>query len=194
MIKIRETLGRGIALAIPLAIVLYVLYKFMKIFEASIAPLVKKFGVETVFGELTITFFAVLLMLAFVFILGLLMNISLIANMRRVVESWILKFIPSLNHLKLMAADKLDLENAVTNWKPVLLEKGSECMPAYIIEEDADWITLAIAKGSTTEPKDMLIIKKSSVSYREISMKQMHDFNKQYGKGYISLVSKGVGQ
>jgi hypothetical protein len=194
MIKIGKVLGRGIALALPLAIVLYVLYRFMKIFETALAPLVKKFGVETVFGELTITFFAVLLMLAIVFILGLLMNISLIANMRRVVESWILKFIPSLNHLKLMAADKLDMENAVTNWKPVLLEKGSECLPAYIIEEDAEWITLAIAKGTTTEPKDMLIIKKSAVSYREISIKQMHDFNKQYGKGYISLISKSVGQ
>jgi hypothetical protein len=189
MRKIKEILGRGIALALPLAIVFYVLYKFMKIVESAIAPLAKKFSVETVFGELTITFFAVLLMLAIVFILGLLMNISLVVKLRRIVESWILKFIPSLNHLKLMAADKLDLENAVSNWKPILLEKGPECIPAYIIEEDVEWITVAIAKGTTTEPKDMLIIKKSSISYQEITMKQMRDFNKQYGKGYISLVS-----
>jgi hypothetical protein len=190
MRKIKEILGRGIALALPLAIVFYVLYKFMKIVESAIAPLAKKFSVETVFGELTITFFAVLLMLAIVFILGLLMNISLVVKLRRIVESWILKFIPSLNHLKLMAADKLDLENAVSNWKPILLEKGPECIPGYIIEEDVEWITVAIAKGPTTEPKDMLIIKKSSISYQEITMKQMRDFNKQYGKGYISLVSK----
>jgi hypothetical protein len=186
---LKRTLGRGIALALPLSIVLYILYKFIKIFESAISPFAKKFGVETILGELTVTFFAVLLMLAIVFVLGLLMNISLIADLRKEVESWILKFIPSLNHLKLMAAEKMDLENAATDWKPVFLQKGDQCMPAYVIEENNDWITLALAKGPNTEPGDIMIIRKSSVSYIEITMTQMHDFNKHYGKGYISLMS-----
>jgi hypothetical protein len=187
-LSFKRTLGRGIALALPLAIVIYVLYKFIKIFEQGVAPIAKKLGIDTILGELTMTFFAVLIILAIVFVLGLLMNISIIANLRKEVESWILKFVPSLNHLKLMAAEKLDLDNAVTNWKPVLLLKSDQYMPAFIVEESSEWITLAIAKAPTTEPKDMLIIKKSSVSYKEISMKQMHDFNKQFGKGYLSLI------
>jgi hypothetical protein len=187
--NIKRTIGRGIALALPLAIAVYVLHKFIKKFETILAPIAKKFGVDSVLGELTLTFFAVLAILAIVFILGLLMQIPLVASLRKEVESWILKFIPSLNHLKLMAAEKMDLENAATNWKPVFLQKGDQCMPAYVIEENNDWITLALAKGPKTEPGEIMVMKKSSVSYKEITMKQMHDFNKHYGKGYISLMS-----
>ena len=76
----------------------------MKIFEKLIGPLAKKFQIERIFGEITLTFFAVLVMLAIAFLLGLLMRIKLIANIRGEVESLVLKFIPSLNYLELMAA------------------------------------------------------------------------------------------
>jgi hypothetical protein len=186
--SLKQTVGRGVALALPLSIVIYVVYKFVKIFEQAVAPLAKKLGVDTILGELTMTFFAVLIILVIVFFLGLLMNIDFVARFRKEVESWVLKFVPSLNHLKLMAAEKLDLENAVTGWKPVLLLKGDQYLPAFIVEESGEWIILAMAKAPTTEPKDMLIIKRSSVSYKEITMKQMRDFNKQFGKGYLALI------
>jgi hypothetical protein len=185
----RQTLIRGIALAIPLSIVVYVVYRFFKIFETAIAPIAKKFGVESILGELTLTFFSVLVMFVIVLFLGLLMRIPFIASIRKEVEGWILKFIPSLNHLKLMAAEKMDLENATTNWKPVLMLKGDQYQPGFIIEENNEWITLALAKAPSTEPKDMLIVKKSSISYKEITLKQMHDFNKQFGKGYLSVIN-----
>jgi hypothetical protein len=187
--SLKRTIGRGIALALPLSIVLYVIYKFIKIFEKVIAPIANKFGVENVLGEITLTFFAVLVILAIVFILGLLMQISLVRNTRKYVEGWILKFVPSLNHLKLMAVEKMDLENATTNWKPILLLKGDQYLPAFIIEENNEWITLALSKAPSTEPKDMLIVKKNSISYKEITMKQMSDCNKQFGKGYLSVIS-----
>ena len=174
----------------PLGIVVYVLYKFIKLFERIIAPIANKFGVDKIFGEITITLLAILSILVIIFFLGLLMQIEMIRNLRKYVEGWILKFIPSLNHLKVMAVEKMDLENATTNWKPILLQKGDQCMPAYIIEENNEWITLALAKAPSTEPKDMLIIKNNSVTYKEITMKQMHDFNKQFGKGYLKLISK----
>ncbi len=187
--SLKRTVTRGIALAIPLSVVIYVAYKFIKIFEKILAPVANKFGVEHMLGQLGLTFLAVLALLALTFILGLLMQIDIIANLRKEVEGWILKFIPSLNHLKLMAVEKLDMENAATLWKPVLLLKGDQYQPAYIIEEKGEWITLALAKAPGTEPKDMLITKKSAVSYQEITMKQMHDFNKQFGRGYLSLIS-----
>lgn len=185
----KQTIGRWIALALPLGIVIYVLIRFIGIFEKAIAPLVKKFGIETIFGEITVTIFAILAILVIMFLLGLLMQIPLVRNMRKHVEGWILKFVPSLNHLKLMAVEKMDLENATTNWKPVLLLKGDQYLPAFIIEDNNEWITLALAKAPSTEPKDMLIIKKDSISYKEITMKQMKDFNKQFGKGYLSVIN-----
>ena len=184
----KQTIGRGIALALPLGIVLYVLIKFIGIFEKAITPLVKKFGIETIFGEVTVTILALLVILVIMFLLGLLMQISLVRNARLYVEGWILKFVPSLNHLKLMAVEKMDLENATTNWKPILLLRGDQYLPAFIIEENNDWITLAVAKAPSTEPRDMLIVKRGSVSYKEITMKQMKDFNKQFGKGYLSVI------
>ena len=184
----RQTIGRGIALALPLGIVLYVLIKFIGIFEKAIAPLVKKFGIESIFGEITVTIFALLVILVIMFLLGLLMQISFVRSARMYVEGWILKFVPSLNHLKLMAVEKMDLENATTNWKPILLLRAEQYLPAFIIEENNVWITLALAKAPSTEPKDMLIVKKDSISYKEITMKQMKDFNKQFGKGYLSVI------
>lgn len=184
----KQTIGRGIALALPLGIVLYVLIKFVGIFEKAIAPLVKKFGIETIFGEITVTILALLVILVVMFLLGLLMQISIVRDARLYVEGWILKFVPSLNHLKLMAVEKMDLENATTNWKPILLLRGEQYLPAFIIEENNVWITLALAKAPSTEPKDMLIVKKDSISYKEITMKQMKDFNKQFGKGYLSVI------
>jgi hypothetical protein len=186
--SLKNTLVRGIALALPLSIVVYVVYRFFKIFEKAIAPIAKKFGVESILGELTLTFFSVLLMVVIVFLLGLLMRLPIIANTRKHVEEWILKFIPSLNHLKLMAAEKLDLDHAATQWKPVLYLKGDQYAPAYLIEENAEWITLASVKSPTTEPGGMMIYKKAVITYKEITMKQMAEYNKAFGKGYLNLI------
>lgn len=186
--SLKQTLGRGIALALPLAVVVYVLYRFIKIFEKILGPIAKKFGVDTILGEITLTFFSILALLAIAFLLGMLMRIPLIFEMRKHVEGWILKFIPSLNHLKLMAAEKLDLDNASTHWKPILYLKGDQYAPGYLIEENGEWVTLATVKSPTTEPGSMMIIKKSSVTYQEITMKQMAVFNKAFGKGYLSII------
>lgn len=186
--SLKQTIGRGIALALPLSIVVYVIYRFFKLFEKAIAPVAKKFGVDSLLGELTLTFFTVLTMFAIVLLLGLLMRLPFIANTRKHVEEWILKFIPSLNHLKLMAAEKLDLDNAATQWKPVLYLKGDQYAPAYLIEENNEWITLASVKSPTTEPGGMMIYKKAGITYHEITMKQMADFNKAFGKGYLSII------
>jgi hypothetical protein len=190
LFPLKKIVGRGIALALPLSVVLYVLYKFIKILETVIAPVANKFGVDKILGEITLTFFAVLTILAIIFILGLLMNIDFIANLRKVVEDVILNFIPSLNHLKLMAAEKLDMENAVTLWKPILLLKEDQYFPAYLIEENAEWITVAITKAPSTKPDDIMILKKENIQYREITMNEMHGFNKAFGRGYLDLISK----
>jgi hypothetical protein len=107
-------------------------------------------------------------------------------------EEWILKMFPSLNHLKLMAEDKLNIESATTKWKPVFVCKDNQYWPAYVVEEDSEWITLAQIKTPTTEPGSMLIIRKGLISYSPITMEQMHHYNKGFGKGYLALINKTV--
>ncbi len=112
----------------------------------------------------------------------------MIANLKVHVESLVLRFIPSLNHLKLMAAEKLNEEDAVTNWKAVLVIKGDQCFPAYIIEENEEWITLAKVGTTNTSPVGMMITEKSSVKCISITMEQMRVCNKQFGKGYVDMI------
>jgi hypothetical protein len=50
-------------------------------------------------------------------------------------EDTILKFVPSLHYLKLMADDKLELENTQSAWKTVLLFFERKYNAAFIVEE-----------------------------------------------------------
>jgi len=187
----KQTIFNGIALALPVSVFLYVLFKFLGIFEKFIGPIAKKAGVDSIFGGITIVILSILCMLVLAFLLGLLMWLPFVSKWRLFLQDWIIRLVPSLNHLRLIVAEKLDMENATNQWKPVLLEKGETFVPAYIIEETGEWITLVYVKFPTTEPGSMLITKKSSVKYQEITMKQMKQFNRQFGKGYISLIEGG---
>lgn len=188
----KRTLIKGIALGAPLAIAFYVFLRFVKIFEKIITPIAKKFEVESIFGEITLTILAIASMLVLTFLLGLLMQLSLIAKLSKQLEDVILKMVPSLNHLKLIAVEKLDAENAATNWKPVLIEKGSCFLPAYLIEESAKWITYSKIKIPGTDPGDMVVEKKEGIKYSALSMSQLKQYNKQFGKGYISLIEQDI--
>jgi hypothetical protein len=190
--KLKKVFFRGIALALPLVVVGYILKKVMEVFEKLITPIAKQFGVEKMFGEITVTVIAILALAVLVFLLGLLMYLPFVSRYKNHMEEWILKIFPSLNHLKLMAEDKLNIESATAKWKPVLVCKDNQYWPAYIIEEDIEWITLAQIKTPTTEPGSMLIIRKGLISYSPITMDQMHHFNKEFGKGYLSLINKPV--
>jgi hypothetical protein len=184
----RQTLIRGITLALPLALVLYVLIRVAGMMEKMIGPIAKKAGIDKILGEVTLTVITILCLVILIFGFGLLMQFAFISSFRVYLQEWILKLVPSLNHLKLIAAEKLDIEDAPNTWKPVLIEKDDQFSPAFIIEETNEWITLIYVKPPSTETHNMVIAKKSSVHYKEITMKQMIQFNKQFGKGYIKLV------
>lgn len=175
-------------MAVPVGIVVYLFLHFVSVFEKKIAPIAQKFGIEHIWGELTLTVLAIVVLLLFVFLLGLLMQLPIVASFRNSVEEIILKVFPSLNHLKLMAAEKLNAENATSKWKPALIKRNEQYSPAYIIEESAEWITYVPVKVPTTEPGDMVLVRAGSISYQEITMKQLVDCNKQFGKGYQSLL------
>jgi hypothetical protein len=70
----------------------------------------------------------------------------------------------------------------------VLIYFEDACLPAFIIEETSNWITFAKAKVPSPESDEVCIIKKAGASYTEITMSQMIQCGKQFGKGYISLI------
>lgn len=186
----KKALGRGLALAIPLAIVLYVFGKIVGVFTKIIAPVAHKVGIAHIWGELTLTLFAIIVIILIVLLLGLAMRIAVIATIREQVEDVILKFVPSLNQLKLLAADTLDLEDAETTWRPVLLyikEKG-KYSPAFVVEEDEKRVTLFVLLETAMQKGEVAIYDKERINLVPLKFTHLHASNRAAGKGYLALL------
>jgi uncharacterized membrane protein len=188
MTGLKRTFIRGLALAVPLAIVGYVFLRILHILEKFISPVAAKLGIHRILGGATLTVLALLLILMVILLLGLLMKISVISGIRQKMEDAILKFVPSLNYLRLMEADKLDLENSQNKWKPVLLSSGGKYHAAFIVEETETLITLFVSKGTSLKEGEILTTHKKEVAIIPATFEQLNKFSKSFGKGFISLI------
>ena len=188
--KFKTILGRGLALAVPLAIVLYVFLRVIEVFKKLIAPVAEKIGVDRVRGELVLTILAIALIILIIVLLGLLMQITVVATVRSQVENIILKFVPSLNQLKLMAADTLDLDTEENTWRPVLLytKEKAKYNPAFIVEEDEEMLTLFICLETNIRKGEILIVNKEKVSTIPISFTDLHKSTRAAGKGFLGII------
>lgn len=74
------------------------------------------------------------------------MQIPLVSRLTGTMEGVIVRFIPSINQLKLMANDTLYLEDAQVAWKPVLLLHEQKYSAAFVVEENDELITLILDK------------------------------------------------
>lgn len=189
--SISRTIIRGLALAIPLAIIFYVFFRVIEIIEKIISPLAKKLGVMHIFGEITITILDIIVLLLMCFLLGLLVQVRAVEKFRLYIQEKILYFIPSLHHLKMMADDKMQTEKTEDQWKAVLISQFGDYWPAYIVEEKDDWIAYVRVEVPTAKPGKFFIAKKSEVTYVEISMSEMRHLNRHFGKGYIDILVAG---
>lgn len=178
----------GLALAFPIAVFAYVFIRIIGIFEKMIGPLATKMGIDKIFGQLTLTIIAILIIILLILLLGLVMQISVVANKSKEMEAIILKFIPSLNQLKVMAADKLDIESSQNLWKPVLLFLEQKYNAAFIIEENDELITLFVTKGTSLHEGEIITTQKNDISYTPVTYDELHKYSKAYGKGYISMI------
>jgi hypothetical protein len=85
-----------------------------------IAPVIHRLGIEDVFGEITLTFLTILIIIALAFILG---SISLLPRVYRYkdkIEDFLLKIYPPLNYLKVITDEKFQVDSAREEWKSVL--------------------------------------------------------------------------
>lgn len=181
---------RGLALAIPLGIVGYVFIRIILIIEKIISPLATRLGIHRLLGGATLTVLAVLLILIFVFFLGLLMRIKIVSTIRKEMENTILKFVPSLNYLKLMADGKLEVDNTQETWKSGLLYFEGKYSAAFIVEESDTLITLFVSKSTSIKEGEILMANKKDISFFHASYIELHKYSRAFGKGFISLVRK----
>jgi uncharacterized membrane protein len=190
MRKLKKIFIHGLALAIPLAIVAYVFLKIIKIFEKIIGPLASRLGIEHLLGELTLTILAIISILVLMLLLGMLMQLAFIAAFRKELEELILKFLPWLNQLKMMAADTLDLENVSTTWKPVLLYHEHCYNLAFMVDESEKLASFYVLKGIKREDGEMLTIEKEQVCFYAVHASEIRNALKQFGNGIIALAEK----
>jgi len=190
--RFKAVLGRGIALAIPTAIVLYVFGKIVGIFSKIIAPVAAKMGVQHILGELTLTVFAIIILIIIILLLGLLMQVAIVSTVKNQVEDVILKFIPSLNQLKLLAADVLDLDTEEIAWRPILLYtiEKAKYNPAFIVEEDEEMFTIFICLEPNVKKGEIFMVNKEKVTFIPITFGELHRCSRAAGKGYLKIISE----
>ncbi len=161
---LKTTLIRGLTLAVPLAIVGYVLIRVIQIIRKLITPIATKIGIHHVLGNATLSIITVLLIILFIFGLGLLMQIRIVLRLRQRLENTILHFAPSLNYFKLMADDKLKVTDSQNEWKPVLVFSEEKYNAAFIVEETEQLVTLFVSKGTSLKDGEIMTVYRKDVT------------------------------
>ncbi len=184
----KTTLVRGLALAVPLAIIAYTLLRVVQIIRKIIRPVTIDLGIHRILGGATVTILAIALLLVIVLLLGLMMRLPNVSRFREKMEATIIRFVPSLNYLKLMAADKMHLETSQSNWKPVLVCHEEKYNAAFIVEENEELITLFVCKTTNLKDGELLITRKKDIRFYPANFEQLNNYSKAFGKGMLSLI------
>jgi uncharacterized membrane protein len=187
--KLKTILGDGIALALPLAVVFYIFAKIVAVIQKIISPIAGKYGIDTFLGDVTLTVLALLVLLLLMLALGLFMQFPVVTKIRDSIEGIILRFIPSLNQLKTVLAERFDREHATSSWKPVLLEQSDIYCFAFLVEESPEIGVFFILENSLHEGKTE-ILKKEEYTYYHVDPADMRKILKQYGAGSTELIGR----
>jgi uncharacterized membrane protein len=187
--KFKVILGDGIALAVPLAVVFYVFSKIIAVIQKAISPIAGKYGIDTFLGDITLTVLALFVLFIMILAFGLFMQFSFVASIRDSIEEIILRFIPSLNQLKTVLAERFDREHATSFWKPVLLQQSHAYCFAFLVEESPEIGVFFILENSLHEGKTE-ILKREEYTYTHVEPADMRKCLKQYGAGSTALIAR----
>lgn len=186
--RLGKIFAMGILITTVLAIIAFILIKLYTMVEKLVRPVAQFFRMDTIFGEITIIFFAILTILILVFVLGFISMLPSVFRYKNKMENWLLEIYPSLNYFKMWADEKLKMDSERTNWKPVLALIDDQYWPAFIVEENEEWVTLSVLYIPDSSPMELLIARKNSLQLIPMTMSQMLHNNRRYGKGHLSLI------
>ena len=190
MRKLRSTFFLGLALAVPITILGFAIYRVFKICKGLISPIAVKLGIDHLLGRATISVFAILLILLLILILGLSMKISFVVNTRKMIEDAILNFVPALNHLKVLVSENIDAGNSQDIWKPALVLMNDRYKAAFIVEEDQELITLFICRSNSLKIGEVVTVNRKNVHSIQVSYQELYRYCRSFGKGFISVIKK----
>ncbi len=187
MKKFKQIVGDGLAITIPVLVILYVFHKAHQVLQVGIAPLAEKMGVHDIFGRITMAVLAALALVVLVLIMGLMMHFAVMRVLRGALESIVLRFFPFLNEFKAMMADKLDREGN-NAWRSVALYREHEIRFAFLVEEKDGFGSFILLKGPKVSDGEMVILKEGTYRYKAVDTSDMLKVVKQYGAGASDLL------
>lgn len=186
--KIKKTFVMGLFITLVLVIIAYILTRVGGFLKKLIIPIAHQLGMENVLGEFTIIILAILAIIILIFVLGFISLLPSVSMYKDKMEDLLLKIYPPLSYLKVMEDENLKLEKARADWKPVLALMDDQYWPAFIIEENEEWVTLSVLYVPKSNPRKILIARKDSIQCIPMTTMQMLHHNRLYGKGHLSLI------
>jgi uncharacterized membrane protein len=185
-INFKQTFINGLFLALPVLALLYLGFKIIRIIEKLISPLANKVGVQHLLGELTLTIFALVILLIVFFILGILLHVNLLRDLNKQVEAVAYKLVPQLYKVKAFALND-ESDSFSEGWETVLLKEGKNWVPAYITDASGEWISVFLPQAPDGKNGYIKLIEASSINYKVIDGMKFRSIVHHYGNGIISV-------
>ena len=183
---IRTTIIGGIIFLIPIVIIVAILGKAFKIMLQITQPLSKMIPIEAVGGIAFVNILAVLAILVFSLIAGMIAKSKLGQIAFDAIDAKLLIFIPGYADIKSMTESALDEEQTDNPLKPILAKFDDQFQLAFEVERTGNGLVVVYLPGAP-DPKS------GNVVYLNENRVEPLDVNFKTISGSLNLLGKGSG-
>ena len=183
---IRTTIIGGIIFLIPIVIIVAILGKAFKIMLQITQPLSKMIPIEAVGGIAFVNILAVLAILVFSLIAGMIAKSKLGQIAFDAIDAKLLIFIPGYADIKSITESALDEEQTDNPLKPILAKFDDQFQLAFEVERTGNGLVVVYLPGAP-DPKS------GSVVYLNENRVEPLDVNFKTISGSLNLLGKGSG-
>ena len=182
---IKTTLLGGIAVIIPLSLVLMVLIETVDIVTAVIDPVVDLLPVESVGGIEVATILAILIIFGLCFLAGLMTLSSWAVGVGQQIESKILTKIPLYQLVKTASGSIFPSSRQDNDLKPAVLEFPDKTSGIVVIIQDHGngYVTIFIPNAPMVTIGTIRYVEKSRLTLLDASPMEVADVISQWGYG-----------
>lgn len=182
---IKTTLLGGIAVIIPLILVIMVLIEAVDLVAAVIDPLVELLPVETLGGIEVATILAILIIFGLCFLAGLMTLSSWAVRVGQQIESKILTKIPLYQLVKTASGTISPSSRQGKDLKPAVLEFPDKTSGIVVIIQDHGngYVTIFIPNAPMVTTGIVRYVEKSRLTLLDASLMEVADVISQWGHG-----------
>lgn len=183
---LRSTFTGGILFLVPLVFLWMIISKANDIMLKVSEPLGKKLN-DGFMGLDGSRILAVLLLVVFCFVSGLLFRLSVAKKLMKILEVNVLSHLPGYTLFKSLAADVVggDTSQQMT---AVMVQEESTWKPGLLVETIGEWSTIYFPEVPKLDSGEVKMVPTSAVKLLDVSGFQLMKNMKAFGKGLGKLV------